>query len=245
MSPRYDKLFTFILQGPFHKNTEKAIDIYHQYGKVVLSTWGKNYAPYMKLFKRYADLYVELTEESPELKALCNDFGNNLPRQLETTINGFKHVDTDLVIKTRTDEYFSGISIFLNKVLENPEKYTTCNIFFINGEVPEYNKLFHPSDHLIGGNSKTLRAGFEAARSKLNEFQQSNLSIEGWLFSNWLERSDKNISGKSNIKVLREFSECVDIDLMKPYKWCCAGIEYGNSDYLYNNGYNVSLRNLN
>jgi hypothetical protein len=72
---------------------------------------------------------------------------------LNTIINGLKHVDTEWVLKTRTDTFFSDMNKFILNMQKNYNKIS-CTSIFVRG----LNAIkFHPSDILFGGTTKIIK----------------------------------------------------------------------------------------
>lgn len=163
----------------------------------------------------------------------------NLKNQIITTLRGLEEARTEFSLKIRSDEYFHNIEPFIKAGLDNPDRYTTCNIFFLPSK---YGPL-HTSDHLIFGKTEKLKNGFKYALENLSKF---NCSIEAFLFSSFLYANGLPVfwDESGSTKCLKNYSFCVDIDLLMPYAYYCGGTGYTDSNYLYDNGYNVSIKHI-
>jgi hypothetical protein len=67
--------------------------------------------------------------------------------------------NTPYAIKMRSDEFYSNLSPLIQAIEENKTKLTTTEVFFRNADFP-----FHPSDHLVGGNTQTMIEAFGTAK---------------------------------------------------------------------------------
>lgn len=152
-----DKI-TVVIQGPLHPNSLIAIRSISRDFNVVISHWKTN----NKDEKNLDDLlergdHTTVVSHSMESLSFKNNEANRF-YQFYSTYKGMCLVDTEFVIKMRSDEYYTNLIPFAEAILENPDKYTSNDIFFRNPETNENeNFLFHPSDHLYGGRTDLLK----------------------------------------------------------------------------------------
>ncbi len=245
---------TFIIQGKHHPNTLRMIPICKKFGKVIVSAYEKE------------EIKVDTFLVRSCLNPPKSQLSNNLPLQIRTTLNGLctSYCNTKLAIKIRSDEYYENLEPIVQTVRDNPEKWTTNNIFFIPSLKDTPHAVLHTSDHIIGCKTDMLIRAFELADQLLNNTYQhctdapasafgisytKNLSIESFLCFCWFHANGINYSEVTRYPeaanhLMKQYCRCVDIDLMKPYEWVCNKIRYNDSEYLYNNGYNRSIRKI-
>jgi hypothetical protein len=130
-----------------------------------------NYEYYLRFFDEviYSYWYCDndkkiklISQKEPRVKTitgmLTKKFYNcqSIFCQCLTTLNGIRESSGNFVVKMRSDEYYEKMDVFLNKVINTPNKIITNNVFF------RYTKdaLYHPSDHLIGGTFENMIGTF-------------------------------------------------------------------------------------
>jgi hypothetical protein len=64
--------------------------------------------------------------------------------------NGLKHIDTEYVVKTRSDEFYEDLTPFIEKFLEN-EKNIVCGNIFARYDIP-----YHIGDHIFVCKTETI-----------------------------------------------------------------------------------------
>ncbi len=164
----------------------------------------------------------------------------NLKNQLATTVQALENTETEFALKVRSDEKYN-VEPFIEAALKTPDKYTTCNIFFIHKCYERY--LYGASDHLVFCRTDTMLNGWRLALHNVELFPSTSKRDEQFIFEHWLKAQGIDID-KDPHNTFRNSANCVDIDLLQPYEWKCGGIAYTNSDYLYNNGYHKSIRKI-
>lgn len=132
----FNKDLTFIIQGKLvdRELLQRNINNLSRYGKVIIAVWG---------------MTSELKEEEIRRFVVENRINNeqNVYLQVYTTLWGLQRVDTDFVIKVRSDEYYHDFGPFISEMKSNTHKIITTNIFFRRTK----NYPYHISDHVIGG----------------------------------------------------------------------------------------------
>ena len=221
--------FTVVIQGPLHPNSLVAIKAISRDFNVVISLWKTN-----SVEEKNLDTLLErgehVTVVSHSLESL--EFKNNQANrfyQFYSTYKGVCLVDTEFVIKMRSDEYYTNLVPLAEKILKNPDKFVCNDVFFRNPETNEQeNFLFHPSDHLYGGKTdiikQTLKTCIDDCLNKtpdeltiqLADIQNKQYPIvpEQHLFANFILSTYPAISLQSKKKD-------VSIELIKMMKANC------------------------
>jgi hypothetical protein len=143
---------TILLQGVINDETFKL--------------WIKNYKDYNVILSVWEDSNIELYDIPKNWEVITNQYPlirfkktANFDYQLISTINGLKKVKTNWVIKARTDEYYSNLNLFFEKMKQNSEKIVTSSMFFRKWGLYK----FHCSDKIIGGTADNLKRMFNKA----------------------------------------------------------------------------------
>jgi len=91
--------------------------------------------------------------------------------QFLSTHLGLTACTTPYAIKIRSDEFYSDLTPFIEEVLEVNDKIVTNDVFFRNATIP-----YHPSDHLVGGDTKEMTNAFKLARefSENTDLRETN-----------------------------------------------------------------------
>lgn len=154
---RMNRRVTLVVQGPMHPNAIIMMKMHAHAFDIVFSTWRVNPEEETKIEEHLKD--VECTKlifnnlESLEFK---NNQANRY-YQFYTTLKGMQLVDTEYAIKIRSDEYYTDLMPFVEKMVSNPKKLVTNEVFFRNPRSnSNENFMLHPSDHLIGGKTEDL-----------------------------------------------------------------------------------------
>jgi hypothetical protein len=111
--------------------------------------------------------------EPPNLMGVYNEQNRYL--QFCSTYAGLKEVDTEYVIKLRSDEYYSNLIPAIEKFLKDPNKILTSNVFFRKTSYLRY----HPSDHIIIGKTQFLK---EVYKNCVAECEQNGEILEKGVF---------------------------------------------------------------
>lgn len=114
--------FTIIIQGPLHPVSISNIDNYLKFGKVIVSCWLGDADQYLTEEAKKAGATIIQTDETTLLPSFNI---SNVYKQAISTLNGATIADTDFVIKTRSDERYSELSVAMEKMLANPDKIVT------------------------------------------------------------------------------------------------------------------------
>ena len=146
MSMFQDNL-TILIQGPLNSISLEALDSYTKIAKVVISGW--NPVPpelenYLKVNDHIADKVTIELNDLPDIKSTKGlEKNSTFFYALNSMLYGLEKVETDLVIKTRSDERFCTFEPFIEK-FSNPEKKIVCGNIFVRNDVP-----YHFGDHIF------------------------------------------------------------------------------------------------
>jgi hypothetical protein len=145
--------FTLLIQGPILRNLITMCEM-QKHMNTVVSTWiHPRIDSEIMLF--YRPNLRPIINEVPNLENVYNEQNRYL--QFCSTYLGLKEVDTEYVIKVRSDEYYSNLMPAIEKFLQDPNKILTNNVFFRKTSYMRY----HPSDHLIIAKTSLLREVYE------------------------------------------------------------------------------------
>ena len=145
----YQDKFTVLIQGPVNQSSYQNIDNYLKYGKVVISYWNNEGCftkkpPKLANVSAYGYPLPDINKTVGALKdstfyyAICSMY------------NGLKHVDTEYVVKTRSDEFYEDLTPFIDKFLENEENIVCGNIF-VRKDI-----AYHIGDHIFVCKTQTI-----------------------------------------------------------------------------------------
>jgi len=242
----YQDKFTVLIQGPVNETSYQNIDNYLKYGKVVISYW--NDEAHVKVPSKLANVSacgyplpdinktVGVLKDSTFYYAICSMY------------NGLKHVDTEYVVKTRSDEFYEDLTPFIDKFLENEENIVCGNIFV------RKDMAYHIGDHIFVCKTQTILNAVTMLKNfyeqKVDESSrvpkvascpdwaiQGKFSAESILAKALLE-SKKAKMNKNWKDVFVENFYIVDINLTKRFLacWQHAGKKYSNQ---FNNHHGV------
>lgn len=161
MKPYND--FTLVFQGPLHKNfIYGLLNNYKEYtDNIIISHWDTDDLELLKYLSEYNIKCKIITNKFQKNYNVFN--GQNVYYQVLTSLTGLQEVKTKYAIKMRTDQWFGNLIPMFNAVMSHPEKYTCANLHFR----PDKFLKYHPSDKLIGADSKILLNTFETALYRL------------------------------------------------------------------------------
>lgn len=146
--------FTLLIAGPDHDHVKNMVRLNHDaVATIVVSRWENGTNPVVS----YSEKIVSNPfPDETRLKGLHNS--QNIYLQATSVLAGLEKVETPYVIKTRSDEFFSNLSIITKSF--NPEKLSCANIFVRDVSYRPY----HISDHLFVGKTDRLRHAFLALK---------------------------------------------------------------------------------
>jgi hypothetical protein len=170
--------FTLVFQGPLHQNfIYGLLNNYKEYtDNIIISHWDTD----------NLDLLQYIIEYNISAKIITNKFhkninvfnGQNVYYQVFNTLRGLEEVNTEYVVKLRTDQWFGNLEPFFEKILKNDTKYVCSNLHFR----PDGLMKYHPSDKLIGGRSEILLDTFKIAMERITNNSQILLA-GGYMYS--------------------------------------------------------------
>ena len=224
------KKITVLVQGKLHPNTLVSLRMYAKYFNVVFSTWRTKDLAETNLLKMLSDedfvIVIAYNQDHVEEKLITDD---SRYLQYLTTYRGLLNVETDYVIKTRTDEYYTDLMPLVEKFLENDEMLVSNNVFF--RKTQEY--PFHPSDHLYIGKTKTLQMTLcsciqEFVSGSADTYFGNGINAAGrgpncpeqQLGINWIRTNDSNfVVGKPETfkDVMKKYFDVVSVDKLGYY----------------------------
>jgi hypothetical protein len=188
---KFDNI-TLVFQGVIYDNILllRIIEHYKPLSKIVISTYFKdNMRFYYSLMKAYPDITIinndityfeELLIDSGNIciyeDSYRNSYTNNYFYQIKTTEAALNYVDTEYVIKSRVDFFFSNMEEFINETMEHGSKITCMSIFIRNyGFCITHGLKYHPSDICYGGKTETVK---RVSEDEINEFRLDIISSE-------------------------------------------------------------------
>ena len=167
----YQDNFTVLIQGPYNEISLNNIENYKKRGKISISCWDN------------------LTEEQ---KNNLNSIGANwlsiapLPNienshgvlknstffyAINSIYNGLRNIDTQYVIKTRSDEYYKNLDCFIDEFMNDDNKIVCGNIF-VRNNIP-----YHFGDHIFICRTKDLLCAVE----NLVESYTTGKGLQEWM----------------------------------------------------------------
>jgi hypothetical protein len=188
---KFDNI-TLVFQGVIYDNILllRIIEHYKPLAKIVISTYFKdNMRFYYSLMKAYPDITIinndityfeELLIDSGNIciyeDSYINSYTNNYFYQIKTTEAALNYVDTEYVIKSRVDFFFSNMEEFINETMEHGSKITCMSIVIRNyGFCITHGLKYHPSDICYGGKTETVK---RVSEDEINEFRLDIISSE-------------------------------------------------------------------
>lgn len=155
--------YTLLIQGPIRHKTKEFLKKYKETHKnIVFSTWAGE--DLYKLKKEVDLTGIVLIENTPIKNVDIIKYNKkNAYNQIYSCLEGLKVINTKYTIKVRSDEYYENLFPFFKKW--NTGKITTNNLFFRKFKHSPY----HPSDHIISGETKKLYEMFLAAEAKCDK----------------------------------------------------------------------------
>lgn len=164
-----------LIQGAWHSRWTERFEEYSSiFDQIVVSIY-KNDLSKLALFPNvlaHPKLSVVLNHSSIPPGA---DWYGNVWYQCLTTRAGLQQVRCDYVIKARTDEYWSNLSV-MKTAVETSGRMACINIYF---KKPCWFP-FHIGDHLYGGSTDVFRRGFDILEQNLakDSFNNSSMAAE-------------------------------------------------------------------
>ena len=202
--------FTILIQGRCEiEQLQLWIDNYSEWN-VILSTWND-----FNFDLKFPANWKVIKSEYPTF----NYDLQNLEKQLISTINGLKEVNTEYVIKVRGDEYYSNIELVYNRMKEVYPKVLCSSVFFR----PLWLYPFHISDHFICSTTENIKLMFESCLEmfkvvrKYNNNPETHLGFAFIAAKENLNLYDLGIYLDRNEELMKKWYHIIDINELKPY----------------------------
>jgi hypothetical protein len=217
--------YTVVIQGPLHPNSVVALRSYALKFPVILSTWSDN----TETEKQVTNMigkgdHVAVVSYNLDDTEIYDE--QSRYKQFLTAYRGVRLVDTEYVIKVRSDEYYTDFIPLLEKFEEDTEKLVSTNLFF--RKFSYY--MYHPSDHVYVAKTASLKNVLEEcikdcklgstaifSKCKIAAKDGETLTPEQQLAINWvLEHTDIDLnSGDLNIddhtEIMKENFDVVEV----------------------------------
>jgi hypothetical protein len=145
--------YTLVLQGKLHEHTIRMCN-FHKDIETIVSTWEPYASARTFLESALRPNLKIVTNPIPDVEEINNDA--NRYYQYISSLYGIEMVNTEFVIKARTDEYYSNLDFIIAASDSMPDKIVTNNVFFRKTRFYPY----HPSDHLMLGKANYMASVF-------------------------------------------------------------------------------------
>lgn len=216
----YGNNFTLLIAGPDHECVQKMVGLNGGLAaNVIVSRWenGKN-----PIVLPSAQVVTSSLLGVEQLNRLHNS--QNIYLQVTTVLAGLEKVDTPYVIKTRSDEFFSNLSLMVAAF--NPTKLLCANVFVRDVSY----KPYHISDHLFIGRTDRIKSAFRA----LKQYIETDVDRYGILNSQtpaelkvaifYLQACGYEIerligsSEEAAFEVMKKEFDVFDVDTLQPFE---------------------------
>ena len=114
---------TILIQGPLDQKSLTNVDRYLQYGKVVISHWTQDDLSLLETIDKDNKNIKIVSQYMPSKKEWEPTWAGDIsvrstfPWAIKSTYLGLKNVDTEYVIKTRSDERFENLDPIIDLFL--------------------------------------------------------------------------------------------------------------------------------
>ncbi len=219
---------TTIIQGPINEASLKNIPNYLQIGPVVVHAWNfdlKNQRPWrqaqiyrehlLEIKQKFEDrvkiVITPTPEESNHIEAIhaqrWRGWGRYFASQtfhfaMYGISDALKHVQTEYVLRTRSDEAYSNVDPFVEVLSRDPKKFVMGNIF----AAPMKKQEFHIGDHIYACKSEDLYH----ATSQLASFYYGHSKDARWFYF-------ENPFSPEQV-LAHSWMDCVGIDTVTPLR---------------------------
>jgi hypothetical protein len=190
--------FTILIQGPLNEISLKNINNYLKFGKVVISHWYEDDTSLLEL--------IDPSHLDSKSVAVCGQYmpsmeeweptwyGDALSRStfpwaVKSTYYGLQNVDTEFVIKVRSDEMFEDLNPIIDLFLES-KKMVFGNIYAYKFNSDPY-KL---GDHIFVDYTDKLVKAYEKIIES-DEFRYPTYCAEHILMINYMRANYGHMSG--------------------------------------------------
>jgi hypothetical protein len=200
---------TFVVQGvvndkPTVKKCLNSIRLFFPDSKIILSTWKNSDVSGLDF-----DELVLSSEDCPIYKFYKHlSLVNNINKQIISSRNGLRYVNTKYAVKMRSDIIFMSDNLLRTITLTNKKlkkNYLNSKIiipFDLSINAKKTKLLFHFNDWFLAGETQDLRKIFKIPLMSLNDlkfFEKRNNTKPFFQFRNWLMDDIKKSELRSNL----------------------------------------------
>ena len=190
--------FTILIQGPLNEISLKNINNYLKFGKVVISHWDQDDTSLLELIDPShldSKSVVVCSQHMPSMEeweptwygdALCK---STFPWAVKSTYYGLQNVDTEFVVKVRSDEMFEDLNPIIDLFLES-KKMVFGNIYAYKFNSDPY-KI---GDHIFVDYTDKLIKTYEKIIES-DEFRYPAYCAEHILMINYMRANYGHMSG--------------------------------------------------
>jgi hypothetical protein len=245
--------FTVVIQGPLHPNSVVALRSYTLNFPVILSTWSDNTEKEKQVTNMIGKGdHVTIVSYNLDEDEMYDE--QSRYKQFLTTYRGVRLVDTEYVIKVRSDEYYTDLLPLIEKFKEDPDKMVTGNLFF--RKFSHY--MYHPSDHIYIARTSSLKSTLEKCiedckdgtsaileKCKIAAKDGETLTPEQHLAINWiLENTDVDLNSRElsiddHKEIMKENFEVVEVKELGLYSVSFHGNFSFDADKFYEPGTDI------
>ena len=147
---------SILIQGPASPKSDgfKILDKYKEYGNIIVSCYEEDETEFLTQF----DFVKIIKNKTPILEDKIGiHHDSTFYYALYTTFKGLQKIESDYVIKIRSDEYFTNLNPIIETISKNPDKLVCGNIFYKPWRI----KPFHMGDHIFVCKTKTLLEAYQ------------------------------------------------------------------------------------
>ena len=175
MSP--DK-YSILIQGPLDNISLNNLANYQNYCEVIVSCWNDVYSDTwanseeVEKFLNTLDINYSF-EKTPDItKTIGCNKKSTFYYALNSMYNGLKLVESEYVIKTRSDEYYKNLKPFIDE-FEKDDNKIVCGNIFARRDMP-----WHIGDHIIICKTVDL---LKAVENLINHYNNKFQSLEKYM----------------------------------------------------------------
>lgn len=165
--------FTILIQGPLRNSLYKEyLEEYKKYGEIILVIYDDDN---LNIEKQNEHIKV-IKIKYPDLSNIFNF--NNTFLQTYGILQGLKVVNTEFVIRVRSDESYPNMDKFIYNIKNNPEKIHVSNLYSFKDNICKYAL----GNHIFAGRTHLMLKAFEWALKSctidrdLNIYEDINLN---------------------------------------------------------------------
>lgn len=198
-----------LIQGPLNRRSLKALDYYKTIGPVIISYWDDCDE---SIFKNFDLTDVTLVRRPKPTSMVCK---GTFTYQMNSILNGLLKVQTDFVIRTRSDERWLNLEPLIEKFnSSNRQKIVCGNIFFRKFTDTQY----HPGDHLYIGSTTVLRNAYWDLVHNFDNYKQYYCAEVYFAIAvlNQFKKDETRFHGQGKEAFLNLF-DVIDINELRPF----------------------------